>query len=54
MKGDRFPRTLTEAFGPDALSACAVTRYRAQRSPRVLLCSILAAAALAALLHVIH
>ena len=53
MKGYRFPRTLTEAFGPDALSACAVTRYRSPRTSRALLWSILAAAALAALLHIL-
>ena len=53
MKGYRFPRTLTDAFGPDASSACAVTRYRSPRAPRVLLWSILVAAALAALLHIL-
>ena len=43
----RYARTLDEAFGPDAYSACAITCYRAPRLPRVLLWSIFAAAALA-------
>ncbi len=47
----RFPRTLDEAFGPDASSVCAITCYRAPRAPRVLMWSIFAAAALAVLLR---
>ncbi len=46
MKGYRFPRTLTEAFGPDASSACAVTRYRSPRTSRALLWLFLVAGAL--------
>lgn len=42
----RYPRTLHEAFGMDAQGACAVTRYRASRLPRVLLWLIFAAGAL--------
>ena len=38
----RFPRTLDEAFGPDAYSACAITCYRAPIWPRLLLWSIFA------------
>ncbi len=38
----RFPRTLQEAFPCDAMGACAITRYRAPRWPRVLLLSIFA------------
>ena len=53
MKGYRFPRTLDEAFGPDAASACAVTCYRQSRAPRLLLWTILAAFAVAALLSAI-
>ncbi len=44
----RFPRTLHEAFGPDAASACAITRYRAPVWPRVLLWSLATAATLLA------
>ena len=31
MKGYRFPRTMDEAFGTDATSACAIEIYRAPR-----------------------
>lgn len=33
---DRFPRTLTEAFGCDASSAVAIRRYRKPLSLRVI------------------
>lgn len=33
---DRFPRTLTEAFGCDATSAVAIRRYRKPLSWRVI------------------
>jgi len=53
MSHYRFPRTLDEAFGPDASSACAVTRYRAPILPRLLLWLIFAAGALVALIRLI-
>ncbi len=40
----RFPRTLDEAFGPDAYSACAITCYRTPIWPRVLLWGLTLAA----------
>lgn len=43
MSHYRFPRTLDEAFGPDARSACAITCYRASRLPKLLLWAIFAA-----------
>ena len=39
----RYARTLDEAFGPDAYSACAITRYRAPIWPRLLLWTIVLA-----------
>ena len=45
MKGCRFPRTLTEAFGPDASSACAVERFRPSKAPRLVLFGSLVIAA---------
>lgn len=51
MNRYRFPRTLDEAFGPDAASACAITCYRAPVWPRLLLWSTLAAGALVAIAH---
>ncbi len=42
MNRYRFPRTLDEAFGPDAYSACAITRYRPSRLPKLLLWAIFA------------
>lgn len=43
----RYPRTTQEAFPCDAGSACAITRYRAPRWPRLLLCALLLLGALA-------
>ena len=42
MSRYRYARTLDEAFGPDAHSACAITCYRPSRLPKLLLWAIFA------------
>lgn len=44
----RMPRTLTDAFGTDAESACAVTCYRAPRAHKWVLWALIAVGIFAA------
>ncbi|MDE2325333.1 MAG: hypothetical protein KGL51_11805 [Betaproteobacteria bacterium] len=41
MKGLRYARTLDEAFGLSAESACAISCYRAPRHHRIILWTVL-------------
>jgi hypothetical protein len=47
MNKGRFPRTMNEAFGPDATSACAITCYRTPRHHHIILWTVLAVGLLA-------